>query len=80
MEPRDPLAYEFVQRVMRRLEASTARELARALEVAETDGEVTVGRWVRGSSAPNFHGTLRLLHAAGWLDESLADLVRSRRP
>lgn len=71
-QPKDLVAHAFVKDVMKQLDVKTTRELARALGVAGTDEEVTVGRWVRGESAPNFHGTMRLLRAARRLREGEA--------
>ena len=66
-EPSDPDAHAFVLAVMAKLKVTTARELFRRLGYTNPDMEKTVGRWVSGVNRPNFHATIRLLEAAGWL-------------
>lgn len=69
-EIKDPVAYAFVLEIMETLGVSKPRELARLLGVAETDEERKVARWVSGANAPDFHGTMMLLRAAGRIRES----------
>lgn len=64
---------EFVRDVMRRVGADNPTELAEKLGVPWThrDQVRKLYKWHRGESAPNFGGTLALLHLAGMLSEEL---------
>ena len=74
-----PHAVEFVHDVMRRLECTTVRDLAKRLGWTGDD-ERKLYKWEAGEQAPNMLSTIELLNAAGLLlEEPLAGSRSAKR-
>jgi len=64
----------FVRAVMSEVGARGPTELARCARFDPyTDFRRKIQTWLAGENQPNFESTMRLLSAAGWLDEEKLD-------
>lgn len=64
-----PASAAFVQAVMDRLGVSQPVDLARSMGWTGSTHYNTpnrIGRWLRGSSAPNYEATMEMIDRCGW--------------
>lgn len=74
-EPKHPEAREFVRWVFQRSGHETVAEFARSVD--ETDRNIY--RWLAGENAPSFAKAMKMMRAAGVLDEDAPVPERAHR-